>query len=379
MNLPLLFSPIELRSVRLRNRVVISPMCQYSARDGMPADWHFAHLAKFATGGAGLVFTEASAVVAEGRITHGDTGIWTDQQAEAWGRIVRFLQSQGAKVAMQLAHAGRKAGMQRPWHGNGPPDETALARGEMPWRTVSASAEPLEEGWHVPEALEPAEIASLVEAFAAAAKRTDDAGFDVAEIHGAHGYLIHQFLSPVANKRDDAYGGSFENRIRFALEITEAVRAVWPDDKPLFFRVSSIDGIEGGWEMSDTVRLARELKARSVDVLDCSSSGHSSKGATNANLARGPGFQVPFAEEVRRETGMATQAVGLITDPAHAEEILQAGQADLIAIGREALQNPSWPHHARQALMADDDYADWPVQSQWWLERRARGLKRSAK
>ncbi|MEM7429247.1 MAG: NADH:flavin oxidoreductase/NADH oxidase [Pseudomonadota bacterium] len=378
MSLPLLFSPLDLRSVRLRNRVVISPMCQYSARDGMPADWHFAHLARFATGGAGLVFTEASAVVAEGRITHGDTGIWTDQQAEAWGRIVRFLQDHGAKVAMQLAHAGRKAGMQRPWHGNGPPDDAALLRGEAPWRTVSASPEPLEEGWHVPEELAPAEIHSLVDAFAAAAVRTHEAGFDVAEIHGAHGYLIHQFLSPIANKRSDAYGGSFENRIRFALEITEAVRAVWPEDKPLFFRVSSIDGIEGGWELGDTVALARELKARGVDVLDCSSSGHSAKGATNANLTRGPGFQVPFAEEVRRETGMATQAVGLITDPAHAEEILQAGQADLIAIGREALQNPSWPLHARQALIADDDYEDWPVQSQWWLERRARGLKRQA-
>ena len=378
MSLPLLFSPLDLRSVQLRNRIVISPMCQYSARDGMPDDWHFAHLAKFATGGAGLVFTEASAVVAEGRITHGDTGIWTGQQAEAWSRIVRFLHSQGAKAAMQLAHAGRKAGMQRPWHGNGPPDDTALARGENPWRTVSASAEPLEEGWHVPEALEPAEIASLVQAFADAARRTDQAGFDVAEIHGAHGYLIHQFLSPIANKRTDADGGSFENRIRFALVITEAVRAVWPEGKPLFFRASCVDGIEGGWELSDTVALAHELNARGVDVLDCSSSGHSSKGATNANLARGPGFQVPFAEEVRKQTGLQTQAVGLIMEPAHAEEILQNGQADLIAIGREALQNPSWPLHARQALIADDDYEDWPVQYQWWLERRARGLKRQA-
>ncbi len=379
MSLPLLFTPLDLKSVRLRNRVVISPMCQYSARDGMPDDWHFAHLAKFATGGAGLVFTEASAVAPEGRITHGDTGIWTDQQAEAWGRIVRFLQQQGAKAAMQLAHAGRKASMQRPWHGNAAPDETDLARGEPPWRTVSASAEPLEEGWLVPEQLEQAEIKSLVDAFAAAAGRTHKAGFDVAEIHGAHGYLIHQFLSPLSNKRTDEYGGSFENRIRFALEVTEAVRAVWPDDKPLFFRVSSIDGIEGGWTIEDTVALARELKARGVDVIDCSSGGHSSKGAANANLARGPGFQVPFAEQVRREADIATQAVGLILEPEHAEEILQAGQADLIAIGREALQNPFWPLHARQALTSDDDYEDWPVQYQWWLERRARGLKRQSK
>ncbi len=379
MSLPLLFSPLDLRSVRLRNRVVISPMCQYSARDGLPDDWHFAHLAKFAMGGAGLVFTEASAVVAEGRITHGDTGLWTDQQAEAWARIVRFLHLHGAKAAMQLAHAGRKASMQRPWHGNGPPGETDLARGEPPWRTVSASPEALEDGWLLPEALDQAEINSLVGAFAAAAKRSHDAGFDVAEIHGAHGYLIHQFLSPLSNKRSDAYGGSFENRIRFALEITEAVRAVWPEDKPLFFRVSSVDGIEGGWQIDDTVALARELKARGVDVIDCSSGGHSSKGATNANLARGPGFQVPFAQQVRREAGVATQAVGLILEPAQAEEILQAGKADLIAIGREALQNPFWALHARQELLADDDFEDWPVQYQWWLERRARGLKRQSR
>ena len=374
--MPLLFSPIRLRDVHLRNRIVISPMCQYSARDGMPDDWHFAHLAKFAMGGAGLVFAEASAVLPESRITHGDTGIWNGEQAEGWARIVRFLQSEGAKAGMQLAHAGRKASMQRPWHGNGAPDETDIARGEVPWRIVSASAEPVSEGWLMPEALAAGEIAQITQAFAAAAIRSDEAGFDVAEIHGAHGYLLHQFLSPLSNHRADEYGGSFDNRVRFALETARAVRAVWPGHKPLFFRTSSVDGIEGGWEIDDTVELAKRLKAEGVDVIDCSSGGHSPKGATNANMARGPGFQVAFAEQVKREAEIMTQAVGLILDGPQAEQVLQSGAADLVAIGREALQNPNWPLHECQAMGADENYADWPVQYQWWLQRRAYGLKK---
>ena len=374
--MPLLFSPISLREISLRNRVVISPMCQYSARDGMPDDWHFAHLAKFALGGAGLIFTEASAVVPEGRITHGDTGIWTGEQAEGWARIVRFLQAEGAKAGIQIAHAGRKASMQRPWHGNGPPDETDRARGERPWRIVSASAEPLTEGWLMPDALKASEIAEITRAFADAALRADEAGFDVVEIHGAHGYLLHQFLSPLSNHRTDEYGGSFDNRVRFALETARAVRAVWPAHKPLFFRTSSVDGFEGGWEIGDTVELATRLKAEGVDVIDCSSGGHSPKGATNAGLARGLGFQVAFADQVKREANMMTQAVGLILDGPQAEEVLQSGAADLIAIGREALQNPSWALHARQAMGVEENYADWPVQYQWWLQRRAHSLRK---
>lgn len=375
MSMPLLFSPIRLRDVQLRNRIVISPMCQYSARDGMPDDWHFSHLSQFALGGAGLVFTEASAVAPEGRITHGDTGIWTGQQAESWARIVDFMQKQGAKSGIQLAHAGRKASMQRPWHGNGAPDESDLARGEVPWRTVSASAEPLSEGWLVPEALQADEISRITQCFADAAVRADDAGFDVAEVHGAHGYLLHQFLSPLSNHRTDEYGGSFDNRVRFAIETVRAVRAVWPAHKPLFFRTSSVDGIEGGWEIEDTVELAKRLKQEGVDVFDCSSGGHSTKGATNANVPRGLGFQVDFAEQVKRETGLMTQAVGLILHGPQAEEVLQAGSADLIAIGREALQNPYWPHHQRQAMGVDENYDEWPVQYQWWLQRRAHALR----
>ncbi len=376
MSTSLLFSPIALRDVRLRNRIVISPMCQYSARDGMPDDWHFAHLSHFAMGGAGLVFTEASAVVPEGRITHGDTGIWNGQQAESWARIVSFLHSQGAKAGIQIAHAGRKASMQRPWHGNGPPDETDHARGEVPWRIVSASPEPLTEGWLTPDALQEDEIGQLSQAFADAAVRSDQAGFDVLELHGAHGYLLHQFLSPLSNHRTDRYGGTFENRVRFALETARAVRAAWPDHKPLFFRTSSVDGFEGGWDIEDTVQLAKLLKAEGVDVIDCSSGGHSPKGATNANLARGLGFQVAFADQVKRQADMMTQAVGLILDGPQAEEVLQSGSADLIAIGREALQNPFWAHHQRQAMGVDENYHDWPVQYQWWLQRRAHGLKK---
>ena len=376
MSNSLLFSPIGLRSVHLRNRVVISPMCQYSARDGIPDDWHFAHLAQFAMGGAGLIFTEASAVLPEGRITHGDTGMWSGEQAEGWTRIVQFLHNQGAKAGIQLAHAGRKAGMQRPWHGNAAPDETDHARGEEPWRVVSASSEPLIDGWLVPEALEIGEIAHIIQAFADAAVRADHAGFDAAEVHGAHGYLLHQFLSPLSNKRSDEYGGSFENRIRFAVETARAIRNVWPDHKPLFFRTSCVDGIQGGWEIEDTVALVRILKSEGVDVADCSSGGHSPKGATNANPKRGPGFQVEFADQVRHQANILTQAVGLILDGPQAEEILISGAADLIAIGREALQDPFWPLHQRCAMDPDDNYGDWPVQYQWWLRRRAAGLKR---
>ncbi|NNF80688.1 MAG: NADH:flavin oxidoreductase/NADH oxidase, partial [Rhizobiales bacterium] len=307
---------------------------------------------------------------------HGDTGIWTGEQAESWTRIVSFLHSQGARAGMQLAHAGRKASMQRPWHGNGAPDETDRARGEVPWRIVSACAEPTTDGWLMPEALEAEEIAHLTRAFADAALRSDEAGFDVVEVHGAHGYLIHQFLSPLSNHRTDQYGGSFDNRVRFAVETARAVRAVWPGHKPLFFRTSSVDGIEGGWEIEDTVELAKRLKAEGVDVIDCSSGGHSPKGATNANLARGLGFQVAFADQVKRDADIMTQAVGLILDGPQAEEVLQSGSADLIAIGREALQNPFWPHHQRQAMGVDENYDDWPVQYQWWLQRRAYGLKK---
>ena len=360
----------------LPNRIVISPMCQYSAEDGLANDWHFAHLSQFALGGAGLVFFEASAVAENGRITHGDLGIWSDAHGDAMVRTVEFIKAHGSVPALQLAHAGRKASMQRPWYGNGPLNEEDAARGDAAWPVVGASAVAMDDGWLVPHELTEPEIAGIVDHFVAAAKRALKAGFEVIEVHGAHGYLIQSFLSPISNKRNDGYGGELKGRMRLALEVTEAVRAVWPDDKPLFFRVSSVDGIDGGWEIGDSVALAKELKSLGVDVVDCSSGGNNPKGATNSSVGRGFGFQVPFAEQIRREADIRTQAVGLIIEGSHAEEILQNGQADLIAIAREALYNPYWPRHQAQAFGLDERFEEWPYQYGWWLSRRARGLRK---
>lgn len=375
MTHPLLFSPIDLRGVRLRNRVVISPMCQYSAHDGMAGDYHLVHLGKMAMGGAGLIFTEATAVHERGRITHGDIGLWHDAQIAPLRRITDFLKDFGAVPAVQLAHAGRKASMQRPWFGNGPLNAEDIARGDTPWPVVAPSPIPLDEGWLVPHELDEAEMADLKECWRTAALRALDAGFEVAEVHGAHGYLLHEFLSPLTNHRTDGYGGDRAGRMRFPLEVVETVRAVWPDDRPLFFRVSSVDGIEGGWTLEDTVVLARELKERGVDVIDCSSGGLAGS-ATATRVPRGPGFQVPFAERVRSEVEVPTMAVGLIREARQAEEILASGAADLIAIGREALFNPNWPLHAEQELGVGGDFASWPVQYGWWLEKRARAMRK---
>ncbi|HYM30692.1 MAG TPA: NADH:flavin oxidoreductase/NADH oxidase [Candidatus Cybelea sp.] len=372
-----LFTPIRIRGVTLRNRLVIAPMCQYSAVDGTAGEWHFAHLAKFAVGGAGLVFTEATAVEARGRITHGDLGIWEDRHIAPLARIAAFVKSQGAVPAIQLAHAGRKASMQRPWHGNGPMDSSDTERGEEPWEIVGPSDEPMDTGWLAPHALTVAEIKSVQDSFVAAARRALAAGFEVMEMHGAHGYLVHEFLSPRSNRRKDAYGGELKGRMRFALELAEALRSVWPADKPLFVRVSSIDAVTGiGWRIEDTVALARELKRIGVDVIDCSSGGIEGS-ATAARVPRGPGFQVPFAAQVRREAGIATQAVGLILQPEQAEAVLQAGDADLVAIGREALYEANWPLHAAMALEGDDAWQLWPAPYGWWLERRAKTMVRN--
>jgi 2,4-dienoyl-CoA reductase-like NADH-dependent reductase (Old Yellow Enzyme family) len=370
---PLLFTPLPLRGVTLKNRVVISPMCQYSAVEGMANDWHFAHLAKFAIGGAALVFTEATAIERNGRITHGDLGIWSDVHVEPLRRIVAFLKANGAVPAMQLAHAGRKAAMQRPWHGNGPLDDTDRARGEDVWPIVAPSPIPLDTGWLVPHELTPTEIEQIKEHWRNATLRARAAGFEVVEVHGAHGYLLHEFLSPVSNKRTDAYGGDRARRMRLPLEVARIVRDNWPEDRPVFFRVSSTDGVEGGWSLDDTVALARELKSIGIDVIDCSSGGISGS-ATAARVKRTLGFQVPFAERVRREADIRTMAVGLILEPRQAEAVLRAGQADLIAIGRQALFDPNWALHAQLALGADAQFAAWPVQYGWWLDKRQRSL-----
>ena len=371
---PLLFAPVTLRSVTARNRAVISPMCTYSAADGMAQDWHLVHLGKFALGGAGIVFVEATAVEARGRITHGCLGVWSDAHARALGRIAQFLKAHGALSAIQLAHAGRKASMQRPWFGNGPLGPEDAARGDRPWQIVGPTAEPAAEGWLAPHAMTRADIDEVVGAFAAAARRAHAAGFDIVELHGAHGYLIHSFLSPLSNTRSDGYGGELGGRMRLALEVVDAVRAAWPADKPLFFRISSVDGVGGpGWKIEDSIELARALKAHGVDVIDCSSGGISGP-VTSAIVPRELGFQVPYAAAVRREAGIATQAVGLILDGPQAEAILRSGAADLVAVAREALVDPFWAHHAARALDVDADFGGWPEQYGWWLKRRAKLL-----
>jgi 2,4-dienoyl-CoA reductase-like NADH-dependent reductase (Old Yellow Enzyme family) len=371
--MPALFSSLVLRNLTLKNRVVISPMCQYSAREGVATDYHFAHLARFALGGAGLIFTEAAAVERNGRITHGDLGIWNDEQIAPLARITAFLKSQGAVPAIQLAHAGRKASMQRPWHGNGPMNDSDRARGEDVWPIVAPSALPTAPGWLVPHELTLHEIAQLKQSWEGATRRALAAGFEVAEVHGAHGYLLHSFLSPISNKRADRYGGSLEGRRRLPLEIAQLVRSSWPADKPVFYRISSIDGAEGGSTIEDSVGFARELKQIGIDVIDCSSGGIGGS-ATAAGVKRTLGFQVPFSERIRRDAQVATMTVGLIIEPHQAEQILHAGQADLIAIGRQALFNPNWPLHAELALGVQNEFASWPMQAGWWLDKRQRSL-----
>ncbi|MGB3864039.1 MAG: NADH:flavin oxidoreductase/NADH oxidase [Xanthobacteraceae bacterium] len=378
MSQPFLFQPLTLRGVCLPNRIVISPMCQYSAIDGIANDWHLVHLGKFAQGGAGVVMVEATAVVPEGRITHGDLGLWNDAQQAPLARIAAFVQSQGAVPAIQLAHAGRKASMQRPWYGNAALTVEDRARGDQPWPIVAPSAIPLEDGWLMPHALTVAEMVALREQWRLATLRAAAAGFALLEVHCAHGYLLHEFLSPLSNRRDDAYGGDRAGRMRFPLEIIETVRAAWPADRPLSVRISSVDGVDGGVQIEDSIAFAREAKARGVDVIDCSSGGLMGS-ATAARIPRGYGFQVPYAAAIRREAEIATMAVGLIVHPQQAEDVLAQGEADLIGIGREVLFDPNWPLHARLSLTDADGgerFGDWPEQYGWWLERREPGLRK---
>lgn len=374
---PRLFEPYTIGSVTFSNRIVISPMDQYSAVDGIPGTYHLVHYGKFAMGGAGAVFVEATGVSEEGRITNGCPGLYNAEQVAAFRPITDFIKQQRSVPAVQIGHGGRKASTQRPWEGGGPVSPAEIARGDRLWTPFGPSAHALAEGWLLPKMMDDADLAKTRQDFADAAERAGEAGFDIVEIHMAHGYLLQSFLSPLSNKRTDGYGGDRAGRMRFPLEVAEAVRAVWPKDKPLFTRISSVDGIDGGWEMDDSVALAHELKARGIDVIDCSSGGNSPKGATNANLTRGPGFQVPFAERIKREVGIPTVAVGLIREPDFAEQILQDGRADLIAIGRQALVDPFWPLHAAQHFDIDPDFEKWPHQYAWWLEKWDKGLRRA--
>jgi len=337
----MLLEPITLGTLKLRNRIVVSPMCQYSSPGGVPTDWHLVHLGSRAVGGAGLVFTEATAVSPEGRISPEDTGIWNERQVEAWPRIVGFIRGQGAAAGIQLAHAGRKASTDAPWRGGKPLDAEHGG-----WTPVAPSAIPFDEGYPTPVALDANGIAQVIEDFRAAAQRARDARFEVIEIHGAHGYLIHQFLSPLSNTRTDQYGGSLENRARLLREVIAAVRESWPVPMPLWVRLSATDWAEGGWDIGECVQLARMLRADGVDVIDCSSGGT----VPHPQVPVGPGYQVPFAARIRREAGIATSTVGLITEPRQAEEILQRGDADVIEMAREFLRDPYFPRRAAKEL-----------------------------
>lgn len=355
-----LLSPLTIRGLHLRNRIAMSPMCQYVARDGFADDGHLVHLGSRAAGGVALVVVEATAVTAEGRITPGDLGIWDEAHAEPLARIVRFIHTQQARIGIQLAHAGRKASCDVPWRGGHP-----LTREQGAWSVLGPSALPFSEASPVPRELDRKGIEGVVEAFVQAAKRALRAGFDLMEIHSAHGYLLHEFLSPLSNRRTDAYGGSLENRMRLVLEVAQAVRAVLPADMPLFVRISATDWAEGGWDIEQSVVLARALKGVGVDLIDVSSGGL----VPHAQIPVSKGYQTPFAARIRKEAEIMTGAVGLITEPEQADEIIQRGCADLIFLGRALQRDPYWAVRAEQAL---DGEAHWPISYGYAVTRRDR-------
>lgn len=351
--MPNLFEPLTVRNITFRNRIFVSPMCQYSSHDGFANDWHFVHLGSRAVGGAGLIITEAAAVVPEGRISPDDLGIWKDEQIEPLTRIVEFMKQHGSRTGIQLAHAGRKASTAVPWKGGNP-----VSPEEGGWSPIfGPSAIPFSDGYQAPQELSVHQIRGLVQAFVAAAKRSLAAGFEVIELHAAHGYLFHEFLSPLSNRRTDQYGGSFENRIRFVCETAIAVREAWPKALPLFVRISTTDWVEDGWDVEQSVELSRKLKSIGVDLIDCSSGGN----IAHVRIPVGPGYQAQFAERIRREAGILTNAVGLITSPQQADHIIRTGQADTVMLAREFLREPYWPLRAAKEL---GHKMDWPPQYQ---------------
>jgi 2,4-dienoyl-CoA reductase-like NADH-dependent reductase (Old Yellow Enzyme family) len=345
-----LFLPLTIKSVTFKNRIVVSPMCQYSCTDGFASDWHLVHLGSRAVGGAALIIQEATAVAPEGRISYGDAGIWKDDHIEKWKQITDFIKAHGAVPGVQLAHAGRKASCEVPWKGG-----KQIASGENSWQTVAPSAIPFYENEKLPVELDKTGIEKVKADFVAAAKRALKAGYQLIELHGAHGYLINEFLSPASNKRTDEYGGSFENRVRFLLELVDAVNGVWPKDLPFFVRISATDWAEGGWDETQSIQLANLLQAKGVDLIDTSTGGN----VRHVTIPVGPSYQVPFAEKIKKETTILTGAVGMITTAQQAEDILQNGQADLIIMAREMLRDPYFPLHAAKELGVD---VEWPEQ-----------------
>jgi len=378
MNLhePLLFQPIRLRELELKNRVVISPMCQHAAEAGHATPWHMVHLGKFALGGAGLILTESTAVDSRGRIGTADLGLWTDSQIEPLKQVVDFVHANGGAIGVQLAHAGRKSGSQPLWEGGAALSEARLAADAEPWERLGPSALAAGPGWSAPHALHAEGIEKVIQSFIDATVRADKAGFDVVELHFGHGYLVASFLSPNSNHRKDEWGGDLAGRMRLALVVARQVRATWPASKPLFCRLSAVDGSVDGWSLEDSIVLSRELASCGVDVIDCSSGGLTEE--TRAlPVPRGLGFQVPFSERIRKEANVRTQAVGMIVDASQAEAVLAEGKADLIALGREALFDPYWTHHAALMLGVDPGYERWPVRHGVWLAKRAPGLARA--
>ncbi|MEM8795680.1 MAG: NADH:flavin oxidoreductase/NADH oxidase [Pseudomonadota bacterium] len=371
-----LFTPFTLRGITFKNRVAVSPMSQYRAKNGYANSWHMVHLGRFALGGAGLVFAEATGVEARGRRTHGDLGLWEDGQIEGLKEITAFIETEGSVPGIQLGHAGRKASERRPWHGETPVDEEdSKVRGEDPWEAIGPSAIPYADGWPAPREMDESDIEEVIAAFGAAAARSAKAGFKVIEVYAAHGFLVHQFLSPIANQRSDSWGGDAEGRRRFAVEVARSIRQNWPDDLPLIFRLSATDWLDGGVEVEDTIGTARALKAAGVDMIDTSTGGIGGRERPRRMVIE-QGFQVPFAKDVREQADIAAMAVGFLWDPERCNRAIEAGEADMVALARELLDDPNWPLHAARALGADETFDMWHPEMGWWLNKRDRLVRK---
>ncbi|MCW9035247.1 MAG: NADH:flavin oxidoreductase/NADH oxidase [Rhodospirillales bacterium] len=372
----LLFSPFKLRDITFKNRIAVSPMSQYRAKDGYANNWHMVNLGRFAMGGAGLVYAEATAVEVDGRRTPGDLGLWQDEQVEGLKQVTDFINQEGAIPGIQLSHAGRKASERRPWHGETPVDDEDISiRDEAPWKAIAPSSIPYADGWPAPEEMSDADIERVITSFGEAARRSKEAGFKMIEVYAAHGFLVHQFLSPIANKRTDKWGGSDENRRRFAVEVARSIRANWPEKYPLAFRLSATDWLDGGVEVEETVETAKALKAEGVDIIDCSTGGISGKERPRRMVIE-HGFQVPFAKQIQKDADIATIAVGFLWDAKRCEEVIANEEASMIALARELLDDPNWPLHAAAELGADENHAMWPIEFGWWLMKRERLLNK---
>ncbi|MEM7067385.1 MAG: NADH:flavin oxidoreductase/NADH oxidase [Pseudomonadota bacterium] len=371
-----LFTPFSLRDITFKNRIAVSPMSQYRAKDGYANQWHLVHLGRFALGGAGLVFAEATAVERDGRRTHGDLGLWEDGQVEKLSEIANFIESEGSIPGIQLGHAGRKASERRPWHNETPLDEEDLTeRGEAPWTSIAPSPIPYADGWPAPQEMGDTDIYRVIQSFGDAARRSLEAGFKIIEVYAAHGFLVHQFLSPISNQRTDRWGGTLENRIRFAVEVAKSIRANWSDNLPLTFRLSATDWLDGGLEIAEAIEISAALKEAGVDLIDCSTGGIGGKERPR-RMALEQGFQVPFAAEIREKAGISTMGVGFLWDAAVCEQMISEGNVDMIALARELLDDPNWPHHAARELGLNQDHELEPVEAGWWLMKRDRVVKK---